>query len=235
MDKKALYITTDDFTKEYKWIPFINETISHCNLGLSIPFEFLLHMRALFPNNEKYKCGHIIVVVNEDAKSKFEKACMSLSINVEELDLWTEFERYSLSELPYVPSKQSPISTSNQKAICESTFEHIICGEGITQVLTEGTVARKDNIRIYINTNEETNHHIPHCHVDYNNEKNYCVLSLIDLTKIAPDGDRRNAIIKKAQGVLRDNLQDARKMWNSIKSKGKFVFRDGQYTDEVKY
>lgn len=80
-----------------------------------------------------------------------------------------------------------------------------------------------DKKALYITTDDFTNEY-------KNNEKNYCVLSLIDLTKIAPDGDRRNAIIKKAQGVLRDNLQDARKMWNSIKSKGKFVFRDGQYT-----
>ena len=202
MDKKILYSTTDDFTKEYKWTVLVNEPYSHYNFGINISIEFLLHMRTLEPNNEKYKRGHIIVVVNEDTKDIFEEACKSLSVNVEQLDLWTEFEQYSLSKLPYNPSKQKPICTSDQKVICESAFPHIICGEGTMQCIGEGTIVREDNIKLYIHSNEDAKHSIPHCHIDYNDKINYCVLSLIDLKKIAPDGNQKNAIIKKAQEIL---------------------------------
>ena len=165
-------------------------------------------------------------------KLKFEKSCKELNIDILEIDLSVQYNNYLKQTAIYTPSPQKDIPEENQLDICSETFPHIICGSGTSQILLEHIIAKTDNMTLYINSNENGSHHIPHCHVKYNSYTNYCTLSLVDYKKLTPDGDLKNAIVCKAQQILAKNIQAARKKWNEIDTPLKFKIVNNIFTTE---
>lgn len=199
------------------------------NLKQSFSFTYAQKNIAM----KKITDGYSILSIPIDKTAIFETDCEEIGMEIEHIDLHTEYLLYMKGKTPiYKPSPQEDIPHEHQMKICCDSFPHIICGEGTRQELLEHEVAQKDSIMLYINSNELNEHHIPHCHVKYNGVSNYCVLSLVDFKKLTPDGNKRNAIIKKAQELLKENIQPARKKWNEIVSLMKFKIENGLYTEE---
>lgn len=66
-----------------------------------------------------------------------------------------------------------------------------------SQLLTEEEIVRKDGIKLYTHSNEQCGHHIPHIHVYYNCDKNFCIISLRNFAVIEPSKCEKRAKIKK--------------------------------------
>lgn len=95
-------------------------------------------------------------------------------------------------------------------------------------LLLEGTIIKEQSIKIYIHSNEISNHHRPHVHACFN-DKEY-VISIDDKIELLepekPDKYSRYLI----KCYFTTCLQDFRKEWNSICSNYKFVQNDnGEY------
>ncbi len=229
---RRFYLVDIEVMKKFEWIPLVNLPYSGYDFGLLFEESFWYDLRfrqGLFKeeNNDK-----TLWSISADKKSIFEESCKELNIKVYEIDLEKLYNKYVQQNTIYNPSPQAEISKEDQIDICSQSFDHIICGAGTSQILLEHTIVEKDNIRLYINSNENARHNLPHCHVHYNSRTNYCVLSLVDYQKLAPDNNVKNAIICKAQRILSKHIQYARHLWNRIESPLKFKIVNGEYTNE---
>ena len=102
-----------------------------------------------------------------------------------------------------------------------------------SQYLTEETVAKKDSIKLYTYSNEQSGHFTPHVHVQYNQEKKFCVISLVDFKVLAPNNCPLTPKVKKCIELLKDNIDDAREAWNKTNAQIKFKYVDGKISGET--
>lgn len=218
--------------RNLEWIPLANPPYLAYDLGIMFEQHFWFEIRHKHGIYKEEGNNSFLWSIPVNKKTDFEKSCNELKIDITEIDLNEIYNEYLKENTIYKPSAQENIPIENQVDICDKSFTHIICGPGTTQIFLEHNIGEKDNIKLYINSNEEGRHHIPHCHVKYNNYENYCVLSLVDYQKIEPDGKTKNAVVCKAQSILADNIQLARKKWNEINSLLKFKICNGNYTSE---
>ena len=230
--KKIFYLINISVMKQYKWIQLVNYPYSEKNLHIIFEFDFwfdLRHNKNLYQDlGEQY----VLWSIPNDKEIDFICSCKEVEIETQEIDLERFYADYVEQHYAYTPSKQEDIPAENMSIVCAQDVDKIICGSGTKQVFLEHKITEKDNIQIYINSNEITGHNIPHCHVKYNNINNYCVLSLINYEKLAPDGNIKNAVVCKAQELLEEHIQDARKKWNEINSLLKFKVSEGKYISE---
>ncbi len=229
--KRIFYLVSINVMRNLEWIPLANSPYLEFDFNLMFEDRFWFYLRKDKGLDEELK-DFYLWSIQEDKQTLFEKSCKELNIVVKNYDQSFYYNEYKQQNQIYIPTKQKEIATTDCVEICSESFSKIICGPGTTQILLEHYIDEKDSITLYINSNEITKHNIPHCHVKYKSDKNYCVLSLVDFTKIEPDGGRKNAIICKAQSILKNNIQLARKTWNEIHSLFKFKMVEGQYTSE---
>lgn len=175
----------------------------------SVPIEYEVYFdKVLKENNFKF--------TKYDLENKYEEYLQETEPN----------ESYEILDTSFLQGQQ-PIY------ILDVDVPEIILSSGENRSLTEGTVDRKDNIKIYIHTNEKCGHHIPHIHVKYNENDNYCVLSLVDLSVIVPEKLKKsNAKLKEIRKLVTKNMQKARKEWNSCDNLLKFAEKDGVFLDD---
>lgn len=94
-------------------------------------------------------------------------------------------------------------------------------------ILLEKTIIAEQNIKIYIHSNETSNHHRPHVHASYN-EREYVISIDNTIEVIEPKEDKFSRYLIKT--YFRSHLQYFRKEWNSICSSYKFSINDkGEY------
>ena len=108
------------------------------------------------------------------------------------------------------------------KEVAQIEVPPIICTRGTSKFLYENTIKRKDKMRIFIGLNEKTNHFKPHIHAEYEGES-YAVFDLIDLEVIKSRAKKgHNAKTKEFLKLIKDNLVNARTIWNKSSSLLKF-------------
>lgn len=229
--QRVFYLVPIVIMNEMRWLPLSNPPHSSLNVMFSTKFWFDVRQKGLYTELGKDYC---LWSITNNKKTDFEKVCSELGIEIQEINLEREYDVFLDNAYVYKPAPMSEIPREQQVEICRKEVTPIICGPGTMRVLLEHNVGRKkDGIRLYINSNETAVHNIPHCHVAYNSIKNYCTLSLVDMTKIEPNGKTRNAVICVAQEILRECIQDARKKWNEIDTITKFAQdEDGSYTNK---
>lgn len=116
--------------------------------------------------------------------------------------------------------------------VIDEFIQVVMEGLGDQIILHEEEVARRDKIRIYTHSNEQCGHHIPHVHVEYNNDKNYCVIDLSNYDIIQPK-DYSSAKIKSIIPLLKEHIVQARTAWNRTTGMMKFILdNDGNPTDK---
>lgn len=95
-------------------------------------------------------------------------------------------------------------------------------------LLLEGTIIKEQNIKIYIHSNEISNHHRPHVHACYN-EKEYVISIDDNIELLEPEKpDKYSRYLIKC--YFTSCLQNFRKEWNSVCSNYKFVLNsNGEY------
>lgn len=151
----------------------------------------------------------------------FESILSKEKIKFTKMNLDDEYATYLDNCTPNETSsieKDYKIDESIVVGIFEIT--QIICGAGESQLLLEKTIIKKDKIKVRVNTKEKGKHHLPHAHIDYNSEENYCIISLMNYSVIKPD-NFHNAKIKKIIELLKGVEQKARKQWNMSDSDSK--------------
>lgn len=232
--QKLFYLVPIEVMQDLKWIALVNSPYKELNLKVVFEIDFWFYLRK-DGSFGGYSNQNSLWSILSDKKLDFENSCQQVNIPFSLIDLDKEYAQYKKDHTLYKPSKQDDIPEENKVSICKETFPSIICGKGTSQIFLEHYVGKKDGIKLYINSNEITGHNIPHCHVKYNHINNYCVLSLVDAKKIAPDGNLKNAVIYKAQNILQKNIQKAREIWNDVSSLMKFEINEhGHYTDKYK-
>ena len=83
-----------------------------------------------------------------------------------------------------------------------------------SQLLTEKDVKRTDKITLYVHSDEQTHHNVPHVHVKYGGDKNYCSISLVDFAVLAPK-NYKSAKVNEAIELLKQVIDKARFAWNN--------------------
>lgn len=229
--KRIFYLVSNKVMQNYEWVKLVNPPYLKYDFHFAGETDFLFYLRQKKGSVDELK-DRVIWSIPAEKQALFEQACSEVNIELKEYDMQADYQEFMQSKKAYIPSKQEEIAESDCVYVCWETIPHIECRRGTTQALNEHFVGEKDNIALYINSNEMTGHSIPHCHVKYNKIKNYCVLSLVDFEKIAPDGGLKNAVILTAQSILEKNIQTAREKWNEVHSLVKFKCVDGVYTSD---
>lgn len=95
-------------------------------------------------------------------------------------------------------------------------------------ILLEKTILKQQNIKIYLHSNEISNHNRPHVHACFN-DKEYVISIDDDIDLLEPKkSDKYSRYLIKT--YFDSYLQIFRKEWNSICSNYKFVQNDnGEY------
>jgi len=148
------------------------------------------------------------------ASKKFESILSNNSYNYESFNLNSAYKEWkSSTENTKEKLDTRFIDNSQEQIIGEYTFPEILETENGTQILTEEEICRKDCIKIYTHSNENCGHHIPHVHIAYNDDRNYCVISLKDKSVIEPPNCQR-AKIRKVVQLLNEHFDEAVDAWN---------------------
>lgn len=171
-------------------------------------FSYFLELNKLF-----YSC-------NEDDSEKFEKMLKDFNIRFEHVTCIQEKYELYLSTIPQNSVQREQICEEDKAIVFEEEVQKIIEGPNGTRCLTEETISCKDKIRVYIESNEKCNHHIPHAHVDYNHDFNVFSISLIDFAILARDSHGVKG--KKAVELLKNNIAKAKIIWNQCENHSKF-------------
>ena len=121
------------------------------------------------------------------------------------------------------------INTKDEKIILER-IDHLddwmILEDG-SILLLEVTIAKFQNIKIYVNSNEMSSHNRPHVHVNIN-DKSYEISIDNTFDVLAPKEDKYDRYVIKS--YMDNILNDCRKAWNEIHSNYKFaVDASGNY------
>lgn len=162
----------------------------------------------------------------------FESLLKENQIEFERLDLSHEYHEYQITHTVNEPLEDldsSFLCDDEMDIIIDKDIPQIICGQGTTRVLHEEEIARKDNVKIYVHSNERCGHNIPHVHIKYNDNDNYCVISLVDISVIAPK-NLKNAKTKDICDLVNTHLQKSRAAWNRTNSLLKFKKDKEEYT-----
>ena len=97
--------------------------------------------------------------------------------------------------------------------IATKSFTHCEETKDGRLILNEGTIDRKDNIKIYVRSKEKSCHNIPHVHVWYNDYDNYCVISLINFELITPDNAKKR-VVNNSIELIKENFDKCKIEWN---------------------
>lgn len=174
------------------------------------------NMQILLESNFAFSIGMDIRLYSVDVleSQRFEAILSDNSYNYKSYDLNSAYEEWKSStmNIPKVLDS-SFIDNDQEQIICEYSFPEIRETENGTVILNEEEICRKDCIKIYTHSNENCGHHVPHVHVAYNDNRNFCVISLIDKSVIEPVNCRR-AKAKKAVQLLNEHFNEAVDAWN---------------------
>lgn len=209
----------------------------------SNPYELILLIANLLPKSQ-------VLIESSFAKSQgiqetlysvdfadceaFEELLIKNSFGFEEKSLYDNYLIWESSmKTTEIKSDDDFLDLDNIILVGEYSFSKIIENNRGLQSLNESEVVRQDSIKIYTNSNEDSGHHIPHVHIWYGNNKNYCVISLIDYSVIEPER-HINAKIRKAIDLLKKDIAKARIAWNQTSGKLKFSLdMNGIPTSEI--
>lgn len=184
--------------------------------------------------NHFIKSNTLIYSCNEGDTVEFEKMLNKYGVLFCRKDELKEKYQIYLSTFPSNSQCGEKIPDDNQKTVFEEEIPQIIEGSNGCQCFTEETITNKDKIKVYIESNEMCNHHIPHAHVDYNHDFNVFSISLVDFSILAGDG--RGPKAKKASQLLKDNIEEAKRIWNSCQNHSKFdIDETGKILDTYKF
>lgn len=187
---------------------------------------------------EYYVKQYGLFCFNEDDIQRAEKEMTRYNVQYIKVGLSDEYAIFKNSHQNLDNTEELDkdyIDNDSMNFIASDSFPRIILMPDGRQLLTEGTVAKSDydKIKIYINSNERAGHNIPHIHAQYNTNRNYCVVSLVDLKIIEPKELKEgNAKTKKIIKLINDNLLKAREEWNRCDNLLKFVEENGVLTNK---
>ena len=173
-------------------------------------------MQILLEANFAYSQGLDIRLYSIDGKDskQFEEILSAHSYKYISHDLNSAYEEWKSSNSNKKEELDDKfIDASSIQIVGEYNFSEIRETENGTQILTEEEICRKDCIKIYTHSNENCGHHIPHIHVSYNNDRNYCVISLKDRSVLQPI-NYNSAKVKKALQLLNEHFDEAVEAWN---------------------
>ena len=119
------------------------------------------------------------------------------------------------------------MSTENEMIINQDEVEEsiIVCEKDFPpepfyvngkQRLQEELVTHKDRVRLCINPKDNDRHHLPHVHVDYKGEINYCSLTISKDPRVLASSEKppNPVYIRNARNLLIDNYDKALEIWN---------------------
>lgn len=219
---KVFYKIPLDVANPYKLVCLISNINNNDELGnvlIESSFGFSIGIDYLYS-------------VSEHQHTFFENILNENNIIYERLELNKLYNDYKKNHIA-----NEPVENLDTSFFCDDCIDifldedipQIICGQGETRVLLEEEIVRKDNIKIYVHSNERCGHHLPHVHVKYNDNDNYCVINLVDITVLVPS-NLRNAKTKVISDLLGHHIQKARAAWNRTNSLLKFIKNGDEYT-----
>lgn len=227
--KKIFYLIKNSVTREQKWLPLTKHPYSQKFLFENSFYAYLRKQGILDKDIGK---NYVLWSVPDNNKNKFETACKEIGIEFEELDLNKHYDDYKEQKNIFDSSTEDTIT------ICSKDIDKIKSNPRPTELLLEHLVAKEDNIKLDIPSGENGKHKIPHCHVIFNHVTKYFSLSLVDYKVLTKDNksnkDRKlnSDIVREAKNLLKEHIQKAREIWNTIDSPFKFEFSNGEYTDK---
>jgi len=221
MDKEFYRIPLDE-SNPYKFVCLISNYERKAELG-----------NVVVENSFGFSIGiNYLYSISKNQQTFFENFLKRNNIAYENLKLNSQYQEYKKNQIA-----NEPLEDLDSSFLCDEKMDiflnveipQIICGKGETRVLLEEEVVRKDKIKIYVHSNEMCGHHLPHVHVKYNDNDNYCVVNLVDNTVLLPP-NLRNAKTKEICELLNHHIQTARAAWNRTNSLLKFIMEGEEYT-----
>lgn len=200
----------------------------------NLTFQILWDYKFQYYCEIGFDSGHLIYI-DEANKDEFIGAISKNNIPFKIMDLSRKYDEW-INKCSFKKVKLDDSFLDNEKNIqnvLEVEIPQIIELPDGSQLLTEEEIVCKDGIKLYTHSNEQCGHHIPHIHVCYNGDKNFCVISLRDFAVIEPSKCEKRAKIKKCIGLLKDNIDDARLAWNRSSGNIKFKVSNGIPLDET--
>lgn len=197
-------ITPKNPNNPYETVCFLANTFSHYSIILESKFAYYQNIHAC------------LFSVDADNQYDFEKTLYNHGYDFKKYDLYNEYLIWKEK------TKKEPIKTKLDDSFLDnSTIIEVVnevvpaieYGENGRQILDEETICKKENIKLYTHSNEMCGHHIPHIHVEYGGDKNYCVISILDKRVLEPK-NFNNKIVKKAIDLLNQNYKQAVIAWN---------------------
>ena len=181
---------------------------------------------------EKIGCKDgLLVSISEEDTTKHNYLLSKLNIEYEIKDLKKEYENWVESHTCHKEQLDDGFLDDNSiDCFLECQIPRIVDYDDGTQSLTEEEIKRKDGIKLYTHSRENCGHHTPHIHVWYNDDKNYCSISLTDYTILAPS-NCNSAKCKKCIDLLKTCTTEAKEAWNRTSGKIKFKVVNGEITN----
>jgi len=201
------------------------------NAIYNLNFQILLSYKFQYFCKISFEEGHLVYVDNEN-KEDFLNTLKKNEIPFEVKDLTNEYNAWTNNYNVVEKLDDSFLTNDQQNIINSFDVPQIIEFPDGSQLLTEEEIVRKDNIKIYTHSNEQCGHHIPHIHVEYNNVRNFCVISLKDFKVLQPKNIEKRAKVKKCVSLLKMYIAEARLSWNKSSGKLKFKLINGKPTDD---
>lgn len=197
-----------------------------------LDFQILLNYKFQYFCKIDFNEG-MLVYIDEVNKNTFINALLLKNIPFEIKDLSNEYIIWmEKKDNIYEKLDDSFLKLDLQETIVSIEIPQIIENPDGSQYLIEEEIIRKDKIKIYTHSNEQCGHHIPHVHIEYNNIRNFCVISLKDFCVLQPKNCLKSAKIKKCIALLMNYIDDARLSWNKSSGRVKFKIVDGRPTSE---
>ena len=172
--------------------------------------------------------------IDSEKKESFESKLKEHGYSYQNMNLWSEYSQWVAVTKYNKPKLNADfVKNSTILSIGEYEIPKIVETDTGAQYSTEQEICRKDQIKIYTHSNELCGHHIPHIHIAYGDDWNYCVISLVDLSVIEPCG-YNGAKIKKSKEILAKHLNESRLAWNKTNGIIKFVIdKEGNPTSNT--
>ena len=83
-----------------------------------------------------------------------------------------------------------------------------------------GQVFRSESFKAWVNSNENSHHNRPHLHLEFQGKTYVC--SIDNIIEVVEPQNARGSIKNYIVNMVLNNLNEARKRWNSIHSNYKF-------------
>lgn len=230
---RAFYLMGKEITRNYEWTKLVNYPYSNYNFGLKPEVKFWIYACEKNKAYNELRKEYTLYSISSDKKTIFEKSCNETGIEVKQIDLEKLYDEFIQKKSANNTTLLEHIPEENRIYFCSKTIPHIEDNIGTRQNLYEFLINKKDDeLKLYINAEGKGKHNTPHCHVEYKNNENYCVLSLVDYRLLEPKNGVRTKILNKAQELLQENIQHAREIWNRTDGLLKFKVVNGEYTAE---